>query len=63
MKIRISSFILLTHIAAARARVAGGKKMNEQLPNEHSVMPGKLLLQNLDGLNETLGTAIVFGVP
>ena len=63
MKIRISSFILLTHVAAARARVGGGKKMNEQLPNEHSVMPGKLLLLYLDGLNETLNTYKVFRVP
>ena len=39
------------------------KKLNERLPNELSVMPGKLTLLNLDGLNETLGTDIVFGVP
>ena len=39
------------------------KKMNDWLPNEHSVMPGKLTLLNLDGMNETLGTDIVFGVP
>ena len=43
--------------------MGGGKKMNEQLPNEHSVMPGKLLLLNLDGLNETLDTYTVFRVP
>ena len=41
---------LITHVAAAGARVAVRKKMNDWLPNELTIMPGKLTLLNLDGL-------------
>ena len=46
--------------ASKRATV---KKMNEWLPNELSVNPGKLLLLSLDGIAMRLWVLTIFRVP